>query len=175
MSTKNSPNKTTARALNQKAVQGIDKYFAKVTSLTIGGVAYTPDTLKAVLEAEIDASDVVDAARAQLQQQVAAPRVARAKAYAVRGSLRTYILGAYGAAAVQMLGDFGMPVPKRPIKTVDVKAEAVKKAKATRAARDTMGSKQKESVHGAPQPPATTPSQGTTPVSPAPNGTPLKS
>jgi hypothetical protein len=180
MSTNNIPNKTTARALNQKAAQGIDKYFAKVGSLTIGGVAYTPDSLKAVLLAEVDASEAVDTTRAQLHQQVATHRTEAAKARSVRGSLRTYILGAYGPAAVQMLGDFGMSAPKRASKTVQAKAEAVAKGKATREARHTMGSKQEESVHGAPEQPATTtatPSaQGTAPAAtPAPSTTPPKS
>jgi hypothetical protein len=41
MSTLNVPNKTTALARNKKISEGVDKYFSKVKSLTIGGDAYT--------------------------------------------------------------------------------------------------------------------------------------
>jgi hypothetical protein len=137
MGTNNEPNKNTALALNQKAIQGVDKYFAKVKNLTIAGTSYTPAALKAVLQAETDANEALDTSRAQMKQQVAAGRAARAKASAARKGLRAYILGTAGASAVQMLGDFGMVAPKSTgTKTAQVKAEAATKATATREARD---------------------------------------
>jgi hypothetical protein len=78
-------------------------------------------------------------------------REARAKARALRRGLGTYILGTYGEAAVQMLQDFGIPVPKpKGKKTAQAKAEAVVKAKATRAARHTLGKNQKKPIKGEP-------------------------
>ena len=144
MSKSNVPNKTTALALNTKVAEGVDKYFSKVKSLTVGGTTYTPKSLVAVLNAENDASSAVDSTRAQLENQVATHRTAKVNAAAVQSALKVYILGNYGKKAVQMLGDFGMSVPKATGKrTVETKVQAVAQAKATRDARHTMGKKQK--------------------------------
>jgi hypothetical protein len=149
MSNSNIPNKTTALALNNKISDGVDKYFSKVKSLTVGGTTFTPKSLVAVLNAENDASSAVDSTRAQLGDQVVTHRTAKAKAKALRSALKVFILGTYGKEAVQMLGDFGMSVPKATGKrTVETKAQAVAQAKATREARHTMGKKQKQLIKG---------------------------
>jgi hypothetical protein len=136
MSSKNIPNKNAAQALDQKAIDSVDKYFAHVKTLTIAGTTYTPATLKAVLEAEIDANKAVDETEAQLRQQVVAARLARAKAQAARKGLKAYVLGTSGADAVQMLKDFGIPVPKPTgPKTARSKAQAADSATATRKAK----------------------------------------
>ena len=158
----NNPNRNDALALNQKAVAGVDKYFAKVKSITLGSTTYTPTTLKAVLQAEDDAASSADSTRAQLKQQVVSYRTAKVKAFALRAALRTYILSVYGKASVQMLGDFGMVAPKYTgNKTAAVKAEAAAKAKATREGHSTSS---------APQQTATTvsSSQGAPAVVPVP-------
>ena len=52
-----------------------------------------------------------------------------------------------------MLHDFGFS-KRASVPTVDVKAEALAKTKATRKARHTMGSKQKQEITGQPESPA---------------------
>jgi predicted Fe-Mo cluster-binding NifX family protein len=149
MGANSNPNKTTALALNQKISAGVDKYFSKVKSLTIGGTTYTPKGLLAVLNAETDASKAVDSTRAQYMEEVATHRTAKAAAFVLRAELKTYILGTYGKKAVQMLGDFGMSVPKSTgKKTVETKAQAVAQSRATREARHTMGKDQKKPIKG---------------------------
>ena len=157
MSTLNVPNKTTALARNKKISEGVNKHFSKVKSLTVGGDEYTPKSLLAVLTAEDDASLAVDSTRAQLEAQVVTHRSAKATAAALRSALKVYILGTYGKKAVQMLGDFGMNAPKTPgARTVDEKSTAIAKTLATRAARHTMGKKQKLLVTGVVSSTATT-------------------
>jgi hypothetical protein len=148
--TNNKPNKNTALALDQKALAGVDKYFATASTLSIAGTSYTPAALKAVFQADIDATNALDASRAQVKQQVATAHAARAKANAARAGLKAYVLGTSGAAAVTMLEDFGMTVPKPHVLTVEAKAKSVANAEATRKARHTMGKKQKESIKGSP-------------------------
>ena len=125
-----------------------------------------------MLQAEDDASKDVDLTRAQLEEQVANHRTAKATAAALRSDLKTYILGNYGKAAVEMLGNFGMSAPKSTgKKTAATKAEAVVKSKATRSARGTMGKKQRQSIHGSvPVQPeaAEAQSQGAPAATPAP-------
>jgi hypothetical protein len=168
MSSVKSPDKNTAQALDQKAIQGVTKYFAKVKNMTIAGTVYTPVALKAVFQAEIDAITALDTSEAQFKQQAADTRTARAKAIVVRAGLRAYILATYGAAAVQVLGDFGMVVPK-PLgkRSAQVKADAVTKAQATREARKAR--EEQPSTAGAPSPAAPAPApaqvaQATSPV-----------
>ena len=172
MSSLNIPNKTTALARNKMISEGVDKYFSKVKSLTVGGDEYTPKSLMAVLTAEDDASLAVDSTRAQLEAQVVTHRTAKVTAAALRSALKVYILGTYGKKAVQMLGDFGMSVPKDPgARTVNEKSKAVAKNLATRAARHTMGKKQKLSITGVVPSTATT---AETSSSSAPAATPAQ-
>jgi hypothetical protein len=150
MSNNHIPNKNTALALDQKAITGVDKYFATASTLSIAGTSYTPTALKAVFQADIDATHALDAGRAQVKQQVAVAQAARAKASAARAGLKAYVLGTSGAAAVTMLEHFGMTAPKPHVLTVAAKAKSVANAEATRAARHTMGKKQKKSIKGSP-------------------------
>ena len=93
MKTSNVPNKTTVLALNQKAIEGVDKYLATLKTLTVAGTSYTPSsTLTAVLQAEIDGDKAVDDARAQYRQQVVAATLARSNGRAIRKGLKTYVL-----------------------------------------------------------------------------------
>ena len=135
MKTSSIPNKTTALALNQKAIEGVGKYLATVKTVTIAGASYTPATLTAVLQAEIDANKAVDEGRAQFRQQVVAAQLARSKGHAMRKGLKAYVLSNFGSDAVQVLENFGMTVPK-PLgrRTAKATAEAVDKSVATRAA-----------------------------------------
>ncbi len=155
-----SPNKPTALALAQKTNQGVDKYFASITSLLIAGASITPAALKAIFQDDIDQTNALDALEAQAKQQRAKQKAARKKATGTRQNLRTYLLGSYGTAALQMLQDFGFTVPKPRggKKTASTKAQAVVQAKATRVARHTMGKRQKAKIKGsAPARPATPP------------------
>ena len=151
-----SQNRQAASVIDQKAIGGVDKYFANVSTLTLAGNAMTPAELKAVLKAEIDALKGVDDLRAALHTALVSARAISAKAQGARKALRAYILGNYGSDAAQMFADFGMNLPKtKSTVPTQAKADAAAKAKATRKARHTMGSKQKAAITG--QPAVTTP------------------
>ena len=136
MSRTKQPNKKTALGLDQKAIAAVGKYFANVTKVTLLGTDYTAPTLMGAFQAEVDAVNALDAGQAQMKQQVATTLGVRVKTRALRAALRKFILGAYGATAVQMLEDFGMSLPKNTgPKTAEAKAKAAAKAKATREAR----------------------------------------
>jgi len=149
--------KKAAQAADLKAIAGVDKYFSNVGTLTIEGAALTPTQLKAVFQAEIDTVKAADLAHAAFTGQVADAHKARAKAGDLRRALRSYILATFGPTAKQMLEEFGMKVPAPKSTPVKTKAQAVENAAATRKARHTMGSKQKQAIKGtqAPETPAT--------------------
>jgi hypothetical protein len=121
----------TAHALDTKAIAGVDKYLVNAASVAIRGTDYAPTDLKVLLQAEIDADKALDEARAEVRQLMAAAAEARAKAAGIRRGLRTYVLATSGPQAVQMLDDFGFS-KSASVPTVDAKAKAVAKAKATR-------------------------------------------
>jgi len=156
-------------ALDQKAIAATDKYLANLGQTAIAGTIYTAITLKAVFQADMDATNALAATRAQVKQQMVTQKAARAKVVAVRAGLRTYILGTAGAGAVAMLDDFGMKPPAIPKKTAQVKAEAAVAAAATRAENKPMTKKERKAaakakaaavVAPAPAlPPGTTPSK----------------
>lgn len=136
----------TAKAMNLKAIAGVDKHLGDVTEVTIHGVSYTPDALKAVFQGEIDADMALDQARAVVMQLLAAARVARGNARDMRRALRTYLIHSFGPQAVGVLGDFGMSPKPRSVPDTAVKAEAANKARATRNARHIMGKKQRKAI-----------------------------
>ena len=170
------------RARNTSVQAGIDKYVTG--TLTLGGVSYTPVTLKAVFSDESAAMDRSDALHQEWLDQVQATNSASAKADAVYELLRSYVVSQYGKQANAVLGGFGMPVPK-PLgqRTPAVQVAAAQKAEATRKIRNTMGSAQKKAVKGSIEVPlvaattitpvlpshsaATTPEEPTAPPAPA--------
>ena len=120
-----------------------------MAQIQLAGVVYTPSSLSAVFQTDSDAIDAADTARAALKQAVVNEKTAHAKTATVLAALRSYLLAYYGKQAVALLGDFGFNAPKST-RTTDVatKAAAVVKSKATRAARGTKGSVEKQSVKG---------------------------
>jgi hypothetical protein len=164
-------NNTTAIALCQKNQAGVTKYLGSLKTIQFAGTPTTATKINAVFQADIDATNALDEAEADIKQQRTAQRAARAAANAERASLKAYILGNYGPQAVQMLEDCGLPVPqKKGPATVASKAAAVAKGKATRAAGGAKAVKAKEAAAAAG---TTTAPTGTVPAA-APATTPAK-
>jgi hypothetical protein len=161
MSAKSNPNQNTALVLDQKAIDGVTKYLAGVKSLTLASTSYTPATLKAQLQAEMDAVKALNQSRAQYKQQVVATRLARTKGSAVRKALKTYVLSTYGVDAVQVFEDFGMSVPKPTgQRTAKSKAQAADKATAKKQAKKVAVESIDSPAPNAPAlPPASAPAQ----------------
>ena len=141
-------NRTTLKTRNTGVAAGIDKHVS--SPILLGGVPYTPPELKNIFAAQTAALAAADALHTQWIDQVQAERAASKKANTVYRLLRTFLIAQHGPGANAMLNDFGMTAPKiRGAATVKVKADAVVKRKATRAARHTMGTVQRKSVTGA--------------------------
>jgi predicted Fe-Mo cluster-binding NifX family protein len=149
--TNDTNNKPTRIEQDTKAMNGVDLHLASAGTMTIGGEQFTPATLKAVFQADIDATNDTDAAKTTLKQKVLTAQTARKRAAGVRKNLKVFLVGQNGPAAVQVLEDFGFTVPKAPgPKTVEAKAAGQQKAQVTR-------QKQKAAKAAAetPPPPAT--------------------
>jgi hypothetical protein len=116
-------------------------------SFLVDGVRVTGPQLVAELRQHITAEEQIGALLAQLNQ-------ARKRIKPVRRRVRKLHLAAKLYAAVA-LGDrspeyqqLGFDVPKLRKTTAKAKAVGVIKAKATRTARGTKGSRQKQAIHG---------------------------
>lgn len=138
-------NKAAQQALNRQAAEGA-KDNLKGT-VQFGGESYKVSDLVDVLQAPAAASTATDRAKAAYTAAVASERAARLKARTTRAALQNYIVGIHGESNT-LLAEFGFKVKKQPAKTVEVKAGAAEKMRATRKARGTMGPKQKAKVKG---------------------------
>jgi len=141
-------NKSTEALLAAKLAAGTQKYLSKVGSLTIEGVSYTPAQLESQLNAFSSLRNDVDAAKATVKAKLA---LEKAQAPAMRALILAFVgilKGMFGNQP-DVLADFGLPPKKaRTPLTVEQKAAAAAKRKATRAARGTKGKKERLSVKG---------------------------
>jgi hypothetical protein len=166
-------NKTARSDRNRKAIAGVQKHWSSLASIVLDGVTYTPATLVKTLQTDVDAADATAAAAAVFHKAVAKEKDTRTTANAVFHGLKTLALSQYKGSP-DILADFGLTPPSRQIPAADTVAGAVQKRAATRAARHTMGTRQKAKVKGTvpptvpATPPPAAPSGSTTGGAPAP-------
>jgi hypothetical protein len=166
-STKQSKSQSAARAALM--IVGMGKHYANVSSLTIDGVPTTPAQATASLQALVDLRKGVNDARATTQSKVAAERAQAPALRSFMAALVTIVKGSFGSSP-DVLADFGLaPKKVRTPLTVQQKATATAKQKATRAARHTMGPKQRNEVKGDVTGVLVTPVTSTAPATPAPS------
>ena len=147
-------NKPAVKTRNTGVMAGIDKDIT--APIKLGGTTYTPAELKAVFQAHNTAIDAASALHKQWSDSVQTMDAAAAKADSLFHLLRGALIAQYGPNANAALEAFGMTAPKpRGPRTVKTKAAALEKNLATRAARHTMGPKQKSKITGASAPAAT--------------------
>jgi hypothetical protein len=176
MATKSKSNRSQQQTGDQHLIDGLTKHASTLPSLTFVGESHPTAAIIAVLQTRIASANAVSPAKATWQSTVQADRDERAKTTAYVSGLRQALQLAF-AGSVDALADFGLKRRKQTApRTPEQKAAAVAKAKATRAARHTMGSKQKAKVKGAvpqtapasPPPAAATPPVTAAPPSPQP-------
>jgi hypothetical protein len=142
--------RNTEKAINRsrQAIAGVKKHFAAVPTLALDGTAMTPDDVTAELQAAIDAADAAASVEKAFHDAVAAKHAAFAKTTARLRSLKALVQNQLGNSE-EVLGDFGFSNTKPRTPDEATKAAAVAKRAATRAARHTMGKRQKAPIKGA--------------------------
>jgi hypothetical protein len=163
------PKRIDQQAGDQALIDGLKKHQSTLSSLLIAGTSLKTADLIGTLQARIDARNATVKSRAAWQTDVKAVRDERAKTKALVSGLRQ-ALHVMFAGSIDTLADFGLTPRKVSVLTPEEKALATAKAKATRSARHTMGSKQKAKIKGtAPQAaPAIPPSPAAAPSAPKP-------
>ncbi len=132
---------------HRQAIAGIRKHFASAPTIALGGTPTTPNDAIATLQGTIDAVDAANASAHAFHGAVAAQHAAIAKGAGVLTDLKTLVKSQLGSSE-GVLGDFGFTSPSRQTPDEATKAAAVAKRAATRAARHTMGKRQRLAVKG---------------------------
>jgi hypothetical protein len=141
-------NRATTQARDGQILAGIQKDLRDVPSLRLAGQTYTIAELTRFFEGRIEATMRVAALRAQWIAASAEYEALDVQASKMARSLRDYLVNEHGESA-SLLADFGfVPPRKAPPRTPEENVSRAAKAAATRAARHTMGKKQKAAIKG---------------------------
>ena len=140
--------KGTRAALAASLAVGAQKHIAAGISLTVGGSLLTLAQIESTLNGFASLRNDVDAARAALQAKLATEEAQTAVMTAFLSAFVKIVRGMFGSQP-DVLADFGLqPTKAKTPLTIEQKAAAAAKREATRAARGTMGSKQKQAIKG---------------------------
>jgi hypothetical protein len=170
MATK-SKGKASVSALAQQLIAGTNKHLANTAQVTFAGQSLSPSQVTTKLQAIVNLRSDVDNAKATTKAKVAAEKTDMASLRIFMDAFVAFVKATFGNAP-DVLADFGVhPKPRTPL-TVEAKAAAAAKRAATRAARHTMGAKQKKGVKGAVTGIVVTPVTATQPSAPAPGSPP---
>jgi hypothetical protein len=140
------PNRPTQQDRNRKAIAATQKYLTKIATVLVAGVSYTPAEIIALLQKDIDVADAATGARNALLVAAAAARDQRARMTAFRTGFRAFLENMFTDPGT--VAEFGFTPRTRRAPTAETKAAAVDKRNATRAARHTMGPRQKAPIKG---------------------------
>jgi hypothetical protein len=133
----------------KQLIAGAEKHLANVTQVTLVGSSFTPAQITAKLQQVVTLRDDVDAAKASTKAKIVAEKADMPALRAFMSALVSFVKATFGNSP-DVLADFGVHPKARAPLTVEAKVAAAAKRKATRAARHTMGAKQKKDVRGAP-------------------------
>jgi hypothetical protein len=139
--------KTTLQQRVSSLISGTQKHYTTGT-LTVGGVSYDPATLIQTLQGLGNALAASDMAKAEWNDALKSLRDESVKVEPVVRAYQSYLVSSLGNAP-STLADFGLaPRKVRAPLTAQEQAAAAAKRKATRTARNTMGSQQRKKVKG---------------------------
>jgi hypothetical protein len=147
MATRNK-NKATVVVLAEKLTAGTDKHLANETQVKFAGGSFTPAQITSKLKQIVTLRADEDAAKAATKAKLAAEKADMPALRIFMDALVSFVKVTYGTMP-DVLADFGIAPKARTPLTVEAKTAAAAKRKATRAARNTMGAKQRKKVKGA--------------------------
>ena len=152
------PNNATIVETCTRRVRSLGSYVGSGAKIAVNGRKLTREDVVATYRSCLDARATVARLRAQLESALVTVAETEAARLEADTALRAWVRAEFGVESTEAI-DFGFPPPRKPKLTVEEKALAVARTKATRAARRTMGKRQKEGIRGAvvaPSPPRLT-------------------
>jgi hypothetical protein len=160
----NRNNKATKATNERNMIAGLTKYVGEAT-MVIGGKSYTGTKLAEIMQSRLDVDEAVIAAKAVWQNAVQRERAQNAATQKVAADVRKAVYIMFGSS-VETLAEFGLAPHKRGTLTPEQQVERTAKVRATRAARHTMGPKQRQQIKG--EAPATAAPPAIEPPAPRP-------
>jgi hypothetical protein len=155
-----STSKSSISDRDRLAIAGVKTVYGNLPAIVLRGVSYAPADVIKAFQAQIDAVGATAKAKAAYDAALAAERTASASANGIFKGLKAKALSDFENQP-EVLNQFGFKLPSRKTPSAEEKAQAVAKRDATRAARHTMGKRQKAGIKGTV--PETTPApQGST-------------
>ena len=145
----NTPNnRLEETAADQHLIDGLNKVASTIPSFVVGGAPVATKDIVTTLQARLATAKAAESARVAWQTAVQADRDERAKTKTLVSVIKQTLLQ-YFAGQADTLATFGLTPRKPRAVKPETKVVAAAKAKATRAARHTMGKKQKAEIKGA--------------------------
>jgi hypothetical protein len=147
MTTKNQPSRATVVALCTRRLRALEAYVPSSATIGIEGERFDARSVAALYQRCLDAMAAVGTKRAEVKAaMIHVTHTDRARLDA-DAALKGWVRGEFGSRS-QQAHDFGFPPPRVHVKTTEEKALAVRRGKATRKARHTLGRRQKEEIRG---------------------------
>jgi hypothetical protein len=143
----NKGTKVDLQAAYLSLIAGLLAYFQPGDLFALAAGVMTRDELIALFQQFVAAAEATKTSNAAWRSDVQAERAMELTVAPVRAGLKSILQGKFGKSGTQLL-KFGITPLQAPVKTTAVKTAAVVKAKATRQARGTKGSKQKQAIVG---------------------------
>ena len=128
-------------------IAGTEKHLTSATPVPLLGGSFTPAQITTELQSLVTLRADVDASKASTTAKIASEATQMPALRAFMSAFESFLKGAFGSSP-DVLADFGITRKSRAPLTVEAKAAAAAKRASTRAARHTMGSKQKLAVVG---------------------------
>ena len=140
-------NQTSLRAADQKLIDGLVKHAGDIPSLVLGTQTLQNADIVSRIEQLITLAKASAAARVAFQESAAASKAARRAQRPVLNDLRQTLRARFSSSPT-ILADFGLSAHVRAKPTAKTLVASAEKAKATRVARGTKGSKVLSEVQG---------------------------
>ena len=140
--------KTSRVAAERQLIVGLQKHLPKGASFTVAGKKHTLSQVVSILQARLDATHSVSAAREAWLNAVTAESETLSGTDQVLEAVRGTLLITVDPSQVP-LSEFGIAARKpRAALTTQAQGDRIAKCKATRVARHTMGKKEKAKIKG---------------------------
>lgn len=160
----------------RRRLAAMKKHLAgrKVT-IPLAGKLLTPAQVAAIFQESLDTQAAVAQKLAAYKGAIAARDAAEKRRLAADEAMKSWALQLFGDGSIEAT-EFGYAARKKPEISAEDRAKAVELRRATRAARRTMGKKQKLKIRGVVPPvAAAAPASSPATVTPAPHVQPMAS
>jgi len=143
----NSQDNATVVDVCTKRLNALKSYVDGKAQINVGGKKQKASQVVAIYQSCLDSRAALATKRAEVKAAMATRTSAEQARRSADRAVKAWVVNEFGEGSQQAI-DFGFPPPKKATRTVESKVNAVALAKATRAARHTMGKKQKSLIKG---------------------------